>query len=88
MWNSHARSPSESVTVEAVDKLLSDYMLLGLTDIVICGGGSFCALAALHGDRPMLSYPSRPPPNIPLCLQNARISGPARHVASDGSKCT
>ena len=87
MRTSHGHSPLESVTVEAVDKVLSDYMLLGLADIIVCGGGSFCSLAALHGDRPMLSYPSRPPANLPLCLQNARLSGPARHVASDGSQC-
>jgi hypothetical protein len=36
----------------------------------------------------MLTYPSRPPANTPLCLHNARIIGPARHVNGDGSPCT
>ncbi len=81
-------SPSELVTSQAVDKLISDYILLGLTDIVICGGGSFCSLASLHGDRPMLVYPSLPPNGLPLCLQNSRILGPARNLAADGSRCT
>jgi hypothetical protein len=76
------------MTPAAIDKLFADYILLGLTDITVCGGGSFCSLAALHGDRPMLTYPSRPPANTPLCLQNARIIGPARHVNGDGSPCT
>jgi hypothetical protein len=81
-------SPSETITAAAIDKLFADYILLGLTDITVCGGGSFCTLAALHTDRPLLSYPSRPPTNTPLCLQNARIIGPARHVNGDGSRCT
>ena len=80
-------SPSESITPAAIDKLFSDYILLGLTDLIVCGGGSFCTLAALHADRPMLSYPARPPSNLPLCLQNSRISGPARQVSADGSRC-
>ena len=80
-------SDSESVTPAAVDKLFSDYMLLGLADIIVCGGGSFCTLAALHTDRPMLTYPLRPPANLPICLQNARKSGPERHFAADGSRC-
>jgi hypothetical protein len=83
----HFLSESESITPAAIDKLFSDYILLGLTDVIVCGGGSFCTLAALHEDRPMLSYPSRPPANLPLCLQNARKSGSARHVAADGSRC-
>jgi hypothetical protein len=82
-----SRSPSELMTPEAIEKLFSDYMLLGLTDIVVCGGGSFCTLAAMHTNRPMLVYPARPPANLSLCLENSLIVGPERHVAHDGSPC-
>jgi hypothetical protein len=80
-------SSPESVTPAALDKLFSDYILLGLADMIVCGGGSFCTMAALHANRPMLTYPSRPPSMLPLCLQNAHIIGPARHVSADGSRC-